>query len=1309
MMFKKLLVVIAWVLGLILLALGCWMAGLYLQWPLWQSAALFAGILLGLWLLSWLRRRWLAWRLRRRLARPVSGGTVDTRRLDADWRAGLSALKYSRLSRFGSPLYVLPWYMALGPQDPGKSALLHSIAGRGPVHGDGEDAPVLQWWLMRHCVVLDPTESMGEEHVAPASAYWRRLLHWMMRTRRREPLNGLILAFSADWLMQSDEARLNETGQGLRKRLDELTRVYNARVPVYIVLTDCQKLRGFVPWTASLGPAASSQAMGFLNLAPGSGVGQFIGDAFNSIVHRMFDLRILQGIQGRPNDDAFGLPERMAPLAMRLGSVLRPAFQATPYAETPLLRGLYLTGRPAGPDRGEPAWFSPGLFEQALPAQRHAWQPMERWRHWRRLLRHAAVVVWLLACLGAGALLIYSSRVADQQLQAANLRGLNVRPDFSGPMPSDLHALQAARGAVHKLQARPRWQQRWLPFQRRVNQVQQAVADIYTRNFHDKVIASNLDPLLATSLPQVDDDHSEELLAAWIQTLVRRINLLNAALQGQDVYALPAPGAELPLLFASAKRAAPDPIDGLLLGDMYKDYLSWQTDRQTMVSEQHALRQVLVNLNLTDRPIGWIYAWVDLQGSLQPVRLTDFWNIPAQPDQPYVPAALTPAGEQAVSSFVSELGRATGNNQLWSQRRDEFRQQYREEGLNAWYAFADAFASAPGQLADGSARRTALSMLFTANDPYRRLLGLLSVVGQRWPDASRPGWMQQAIQLDHLMTAEQKETGQPDTLTSSLERRIGVAQQFGGSLLQKLPDSGSVHDSLATLRTDRESLGSLNAYHKGVADTIVLLQQGDGNAMKAAIDIWSYGHNPAVKSVPLIDANTALSKLKKYTDITTGPRTDVVWKLASGPLDFTLDYASRIVACRLQQSWENSVLSVMQGVTDGELANDMLFGDRGQVKAFLDGDVKNFIDQNANRYQGRVALGHAIPLNGQFYAFASLAQLRQVTLAGQQMQSKRSQSEVQALTTQQTEVDKQIAKLEATTANVTLNTVPPQTNPDARLLPESVTLSLQCASGRITLENLNFPNKAVFPWALANCGDTALSIRYPGFELNRQWSGARGFIDFLKEFSSGQRRYTAADFPDQAASMQQAGVQWIAVTYQQQGQAPLVAAFAEADKLAAQAGEVKARLEKLQPGTAPGSSVPAPRPAPTVPQQIVSLCMGPVYTPLRSPAPAPARQAEPAGHEPPATRPAAPASAPAAPGEYAVQVGIFAHPDPVRAQLALNGFEAAESAIKLKGHDYTRVRIEGFADAQAARAAAEKIARLLKLKPAVLHNGKVMD
>lgn len=1307
-MIKKLLFLILWILGLAVLALGCWILGLYLNWPLWWSVALFLGVIAALWLLHWLRARWLSWRLRRRLARPVGATVVSTERLDADWRAGLTSLKQSRLSRFGAPLYVLPWYLLLGPADAGKTELLRRIAGAAPVQGRSDDPAVLQWWLLRNGVVLDPTDAMPEEHRAPDAPNWRRLLHWMMRTRRREPLNGLLLAFNAGWLANGADAELNETGLGLRKRLDELTRIYDARIPVYVILTDCQTLPGFAAWASALGPDLNHQAMGYVNPTPNASVGQFIGEAFSSIVYRMLDLRVLQGARAMPAAETFALPERLAPLANQLSKVLRPAFQATPYAETPLMRGLYLTGQPAGSDRSQPGWFGPGLFDQALPAQRHAWRPVERWRHWRRLLRHVAVATWLGACAGVAALFLYSSNVAHGQMQAA-AKAVSISPDFSGPMSSDLHALQGERGAIHALLARPYWQRHWMPFQRRVNQVQQQLMSRYENQFHREVIVADLDPLLVSSLPQLAKADDDRLLAAWAQTLVRRINLIDAALDGRSVYALPAPGGELQVLLASARQTLRDSLDGMLLGDMYRDYLTWQGNRDVLEDERHELRQVLAGLNLTGRSTQWLYAWVDLQGNISPVRLTDFWSIPDRPGLPYIPAALTPDGERDASRFLDELGHASGNPTEWSGRRKEFQRHFQDVGLETWYEFAVVFSKAPDLLPDAAARRVVLSSLLTPNDPYQRLVHLLAAVGNRLPAKDRPDWLLQAARLDTLDGLAHSSQNHPG---AAALQGVGVVQRFGSEIVQSLPQDGSLGQGLSKLRSDGSALQLLQAYRQGVHDTIVPLQQGDGTAMKAAIEIWSYGNDPSIKNVPLVNARTALDALWTQQS-TPGPRSNVIRELAAGPMAFVLDYAGRNAGCRLQQQWDSSVLSAIQGVTDAELASQLLYGDRGQVKAFLDGDVKHFVNRDNIRYEPRVAMNSTLPLNGQFFAFASMTQQHQVKLATQQMQSKRASDDVQALKQQQGELEKQIGKLEATTGTVTLATVPAQTNPGAKLLPESVTLSLQCANGAVTLENLNFPNSAIFPWALASCADTTLRIRYAGFELNRQWSGAQGFISFLQEFASGARRYTPADFPDQKAALSDADVQWVAVTYRQQGQAPLVAAFSEAGKLGAQLEDVKSRLAELQPGTVPGTGMPAPATAPAVPQRIVSYCMGPVNdAQLDAPSPAaatampktaPAPAAAPARNAAtPRKAPAAQESAARAAGPYVVQVGIFSHPEAVRDSLKKHGYAVHESAIAIKDREYRRIWVDGYATRGAAEEAAAKIARLLKLKPEVL-------
>lgn len=622
-MIKKLLVAIVLVLGLLVLALGCWGMGLYLGWPFWCSIVLFIVVLVGLALLRWLHKFWRAWRLRRRLARPVGDGAARIERLDADWHAGLGALKQSRLSRFGSPLYVLPWYIILGPDDAGRNELLRRVAGSAPVKARSDDPAVLQWWLMRNGVVLDPMAEIEGEHQVADAPNWRRLLHWLMRARRREPLNGLILSFNSAWLTGGTDAELNETGQALRKRLDELTRIYDVRIPVNIVLTDCQLLPGFAAWATDLGPDLTGQAMGYINTAPGAGVGQFISDAFNSIVHRMFDLRVLQGVHRRPAPEVFGLPERIGPLACQLAKVMRPAFQATPYAETPLMRGLFLVGQPASNDRSLVGWFSDGLFNHALPAQRHAWKPTERKRHWHRFLRHAAVIAWMALCTGIAVLLVHASYIAHDDLRIV-AQSTRDTQDFSGTMSADLYALQSERSAIHTLLKRSQLQRNWMPFQRRVNQTETFLMDRFVHQFHHEVIAANLDPLLVSNLPHLEQGNDDKLLAAWAQTLVRRINLIDAAVSNRDVYSLPTPGSELPWLFTSAHQTLRDSMDGTLLGEMYRDYLTWQGNLALLDDERRALRQVLASLNLTNRPITWLYAWVDLQGTIRPVRMTDF-------------------------------------------------------------------------------------------------------------------------------------------------------------------------------------------------------------------------------------------------------------------------------------------------------------------------------------------------------------------------------------------------------------------------------------------------------------------------------------------------------------------------------------------------------------------------------------------------------------------------------------------------------------------------------------------------------------
>ncbi|HEY9573016.1 MAG TPA: type VI secretion system protein, partial [Pusillimonas sp.] len=555
------------------------------------------------------------------------------------------------------------------------------------VSASGDEMPALQWWLLPGLVLLDPAPIANPAVIAPSAANWGRLLHWMMRSRRREPLNGLVLSFSTAWLSNTGDAALADAGQALRKRLDELTRVYNARMPVYIVLTNCESMHGFATWAQALAESTGKQAMGYVNKGTLTSIGEFIDGAFGHIVERMRDLRVLQGIHEHPSRDAFGLPERMVALADRLDKVLRPAFQATPYAETPLLRGLFLTSRRLRGDDHGADWFSAGLLDDVLPAQRNAWQPLERWRHWRRLLRHAAVAGWLLICVGAGIFLLQAAQTAKTQLALAAKGTIPGAANFSGGISTDMHSLHAIRHAIRSLDARSGWEKHWMPYQSHVTYAQTRLEQAYTDAFYRQVLATNLNPLLADALDGTKTGQPDAATLALAQNLVRRINLLDARLDNQNLSKLPSPGPELTALMPAIQQGTLSPVDGLLFGVMYRDYLTWQKNTYLLTDEQHALQKALSNLSLASRPIQWIYTWASLQPQLQPMRMTDFWDIPQTSGMAEVPAAMTLKGKQAVTAFLHELARASGNAQAWNQRDAQYQQLFLNEGLQRWYAF----------------------------------------------------------------------------------------------------------------------------------------------------------------------------------------------------------------------------------------------------------------------------------------------------------------------------------------------------------------------------------------------------------------------------------------------------------------------------------------------------------------------------------------------------------------------------------------------------------------------------------------------
>lgn len=1174
-MLKKAGVFLLWVLVLAGFALVLWALALYEDWPLWYVPVVFIGTVLLVLLLRWIGRRWHAWRLRARMKSELPQSRRDAApNLDQDWNNGVRLLRQSRLSRLGSPLYVLPWFLMLGESGSGKSSLLGNSgltpALRSASRGK-QVAPTgtLDWWFLERGVVIDPAGRMAEGN-SDAGPEWRRLLYWLLRSRRREPLNGVLLVIDSKRLLTDSDERLAEQGHNLRRRLDDLVKVFGARLPVYFIITGAEALPGFAQWGAALTPVQREQPFGLLSQQR-TGAGAFLDEMFGGLGRRLSDLRIELGVRGLPDEEAFSLPERIGDLRPRLEKLLLPAFDANPYSEPPLLGGLFLTAQGQDADARPEGWFSHDLLGQLLPGQRHAYQSIDSWHRWRRLLAHAAVIAWLGLCVGFGALMIY----ADRHTQTVLTEALNEPPataDFAGGLETDLDALRRFRQALINLSDEQ--QGGWralLPFSRHIEQVQDHYRSDYVRLFDSEIRTPVFDGLISQNLRNALNGGDPRLIAAYAAFLVRRINLLDARLNNQSMDNLPLPGSEVGFLnLTYGSKVAIGAGQLVTLGTSYRSYLEWQTDMAQMQSQRAALLGQLESMGLEGRPLAWLTAWADLQGNLQPILLSEYWTDTDNPGLS-LSGAYTLQGHGAIFGFIDELGRASRDQTLWKAQRVKFLEQYQSDTQDAWYRFIQgSLLSAQTRLKTRSDWQQALSVVGTSNDPFLKLLHRSAERFALIPVERRAPWASRAVALDRLLKLASNDDLHAD---ASALGNLKITNVLGGDVLKGMASGGSVKDGVNGLRDELTQARTLAKFQQLMKGVVIDLQKSDAQAFQVALDTWGFGADPAVKSAPLWDADNirvALIQALKGPD----PREDVVWSLVTGQLDFASHYASEVAACRLQSDWSGQLLSAIEGVHDPVMLNELLYGERGQLPAFMSGSVKSFVQRDAQRYSAREALGVQIPLTGAFYAYVSRMQHAQNDLASAQRQSLTQQAteqqskqaldaEQKTLAAQRAELKQSIAALQATAAVVELSTTASQVNISARSLPQQTRLILQCSGRPTVLDNFNFPTSASFVWAPGACSDVSLEIGFANFKLTRHWTGDRAFVDFLRLFNGGQHTFTADDFPSQRNLMGSENLTGIQLTYLQVGEQALLEKYAQADQLQIQVNVIDERLKSI--------------------------------------------------------------------------------------------------------------------------------------------------
>ena len=371
----------------------------------------------------------------------------EIQELRGKFRTAIAELRKSKNGK--RTLRELPWYVMIGPPGAGKttaivnSGLQFPLAdklGKAAIGGVGGTRNC-DWWFTNEAVLIDTAGryTTQESDADADNAAWLGFLGLLKKYRKRQPINGAMIAISLSDLSLQDEMTRKAHAQAVRRRLNELRETLGVRFPVYVLFTKADLIAGFTEFYDDLGKEEREQVWGFtlpLERTKGesSPVEAFDGE-FAKLLGQL-NAQLLEKLQRETDQQrralVAGFPAQVASVRTVARDFLTEVFQDSRYDNRHMLRGAYLT---SGTQEGTPidrlmlgmaqtfgigrqaigsgqgsgrSYFLTRLFETVIFNEAGLVSADDKVERRYRWTQGAAVAVTILIALGMGALWVRS-------------------------------------------------------------------------------------------------------------------------------------------------------------------------------------------------------------------------------------------------------------------------------------------------------------------------------------------------------------------------------------------------------------------------------------------------------------------------------------------------------------------------------------------------------------------------------------------------------------------------------------------------------------------------------------------------------------------------------------------------------------------------------------------------------------------------------------------------------------------------------------------------------------------------------------
>ena len=275
----------------------------------------------------------------------------------------------------GRYLYELPWYLIIGAPGSGKTTALHNCGLKFPLAESVGDHAVrgvggtrhCDWWFTDQAVLIDTAgrfTTQDSDRETDRST-WSGFLKMLTKARPRQPVNGVLVTVALpDLLTRSADERARHAAI-VRLRVQELQQDLGIRFPIYLMVTKCDLMAGFMDYFATLDKDQRATPWGFTYpLAAPLPANPAVPASAKSLARFNAEFELLQqrltdGLIDRlqaerdPQRRAaiYAFPSQFAGVGPVLREFVDGAFSSSKFDADPMLRGVYFV---SGTQEGTP-------------------------------------------------------------------------------------------------------------------------------------------------------------------------------------------------------------------------------------------------------------------------------------------------------------------------------------------------------------------------------------------------------------------------------------------------------------------------------------------------------------------------------------------------------------------------------------------------------------------------------------------------------------------------------------------------------------------------------------------------------------------------------------------------------------------------------------------------------------------------------------------------------------------------------------------------------------------------------------------